>query len=40
MRPQPNPTTITLAKLIRKVAEPSHDQLVQVENAVRAWLGL
>ena len=35
-----NPTSITLAKLIRKLGDLSLDQLVQVEDAVRIWLGL
>jgi len=35
-----NPTTTTPAKLIRKLGELTADQLNQVEDAVRTWLGL
>jgi mRNA interferase MazF len=35
-----NPTSITQAKLIKKLGELKSDQLSQVESAVRAWLGL
>ncbi len=35
-----NPTTVALAKLIRKLGDLSPDQLAQIEDAVRTWLGL
>jgi len=35
-----NPSTITQAKLLRKLGELSVDQIGQVEDAVRQWLGL
>jgi mRNA interferase MazF len=34
-----NPTTITQAKLIRKLGNLAWDQLSRVESAVRTWLG-
>lgn len=36
----PNPVTIANAKLIRKFGELTTDELAEVENAVRFWLGL
>jgi mRNA interferase MazF len=35
-----NPMTVAQAKLIRKLGELTPDQLAQVEDAVRTWLGL
>jgi mRNA interferase MazF len=35
-----NPTSITQAKLVRKLGDLEGVQLAQVENAVRTWLGL
>jgi mRNA interferase MazF len=35
-----NPTSITQAKLIRKLGDLEGVQLSEVENAVRTWLGL
>ena len=35
-----NPTSITQAKLVRKLGDLEGIQLAQVENAVRTWLGL
>ncbi|MDR3618513.1 MAG: type II toxin-antitoxin system PemK/MazF family toxin [Paludisphaera borealis] len=35
-----NPTSTTQAKLIRKLGSLTADQLEQVEDAVRHWLGL
>ena len=35
-----NPTTVSTAKLVRKLGELTADQLVLVEDAVRQWLGL
>jgi mRNA interferase MazF len=35
-----NPTSTTQAKLIRKLGDLTADQLKQVEDAVRFWLGL
>jgi mRNA interferase MazF len=35
-----NPTTISLAKLIRKLGDLTPAQLAEVEDAVRIWLGL
>lgn len=35
-----NPTTTTLAKLIKKLGGLAADDLAEVENAVRYWLGL
>ena len=35
-----NPTSITEAKLIRKLGDLERDQLSRVESAVRTWLGL
>jgi mRNA interferase MazF len=35
-----NPTSITQAKLIRKLGDLTADQMRQVEDAVRLWLGL
>jgi mRNA interferase MazF len=35
-----NPITVPLAKLIRKLGVLTPAQLVRVEDAVRAWLGL
>lgn len=35
-----NPTSITEAKLIRKLGDLQVDQLSRVETAVRTWLGL
>jgi mRNA interferase MazF len=35
-----NPVSAPVAKLQRKLGELAADQLVQVENAVRNWLGL
>jgi mRNA interferase MazF len=35
-----NPTTVSLAKLIRKLGALSSDQMAQIEDAIRNWLGL
>ncbi len=35
-----NPTSTTQAKLIRKLGSLAVDQLAQIEDAVRLWLGL
>jgi mRNA interferase MazF len=35
-----NPITITLAKLIKKLGVLTNDELIQVEDAARHWLGL
>jgi len=35
-----NPTSISQAKLIRKLGDLTADQMVKVEDAVRNWLGL
>ena len=35
-----NPTSIAQAKLMRSLGDLAPDQLLQVENAVRTWLGL
>jgi len=35
-----NPTSIPLAKLVRKLGNLTPDQMAQVEAAVRIWLGL
>jgi mRNA interferase MazF len=34
-----NPTTVPLAKLIRKLGDLSPTQLAMIEDAVRTWLG-
>jgi len=34
-----NPTTVSLAKLIRKLGALSSDQMAQVEDSIRNWLG-
>ena len=36
----PNPTSTTQAKLKRKLGDLTVDQLEQIEDAVRLWLGL
>jgi mRNA interferase MazF len=35
-----NPTTVSLAKLIRKLGALSSDQIAQIEDAIQNWLGL
>jgi mRNA interferase MazF len=35
-----NPATVSLAKLIRKLGALSSDQMAQIEDAIRIWLGL
>jgi hypothetical protein len=40
MRTPSPPTTVSQAKLVRRLGDLAADDLIQVEDAVRNWLGL